>query len=213
MKRNLIICLATGLTGLIFLGATGRSSGYLDWQIIRPHPVQNNEMPAQAGYLVVSCSGGEYVVDRRDIVGLSCHTYYTSSGMQVWEVTASDRSSNTVRWYLTQAVTTPVLRSGSPSDEGTGGKLDPLDKKSSAGDAFVPPPPYTKLELPITKDYPEATHSHSIEFRVSRKNELDDIYAYLCLMVYGWSPQQERPREARNIRVHQTPGAWNDWTK
>ena len=134
-------------------------------------------------------------------MSVSCLTYELAGGMRVWEVTVSERSSNTVRFYYSRPVVTPPATAGRPSDEGTGGKLDTLDGKSSAKPGASPSAaPESTLLAPVRKNYPETTCAHTIEFRVSDLPELDGIYSYLTLMVYGWSPKVERPPSARRLR-------------
>ncbi|HWB03422.1 MAG TPA: hypothetical protein VG796_10385 [Verrucomicrobiales bacterium] len=207
MKTTSVLLVLLGISGLLFLGAEDNlPTGF------RPHPRQNTDVP-KAGYLVVTTPAGEYVVDRRDVMSLSSHNYEINGGMRVWEVTVSERSTNTVRFYYTKKIETKAELAGDASDEGEGGKLDKLRRDS--GTTRPPLPPQvkeSKLRLPVRKDYPATTHSHTIEFRLNKLQDLEEIYSYFTLMVYGWSPKQERPASARDMKVLEVGGPrWSDW--
>ena len=211
MSKHSLLYLGLAASGLLFMGAQNLESDQIEVGALRPRPGQNRLVP-NAGYLVVTTPGGEWITDRRDVMSVSCHTYEVSAGMRVWEVTVSERSANTVRFYYSKPIAPIPVNAGSPSEEGTGGKLDSLDGKSTTTSASAPASSRESgLIAPVRKDYPETTHAHTIEFRISDLAELDGIYAYLTLMVYGWSPKAERPVEARSPRVHEVSSSWHDW--
>ena len=211
MKKQSILFLGLAASGLLFMGAQNLDSNQLEVRPLRQHPVRNIDVP-EAGYLVVTTPGGEWIADRRDVMSVSCHTYELAGGMRVWEVTVSERSSNTVRFYYSKPIETIPATAGSPSDEGTGGKLDTLDGKSSAKPGSAPGTvKESALLAPVRKNYPETTHAHTIEYRIGDLTELDGIYSYLTLMVYGWSPKAERPPTARKLRSHSVSPTWHDW--
>lgn len=211
MSKNSILYLGLAASGLLFMGAQNLGSNQLEVRAMRPHPLQNIDVPG-AGYLVVTTPGGEWIADRRDVMSVSCHTYELAGGMRVWEVTVSERSSNTVRFYYSKPIDIIPVSGGSPSDEGTGGKLDTLDGKSTAKPAATQSPVQgSTLAVPVRKNYPETTHAHTIEYRIADLTELDGIYTYLTLMVYGWSPKVERPTTARKLRIHSVSPPWHDW--
>lgn len=213
MSQPKLLYLGLAVSGLIFMGAQNPGGNQLEVGALRPRPGKNIDVP-DAGYIVVTTPGGEWITDRRDVMSVSCHTYELAGGMRVWEVTVSERSSNTVRFYYSKPIETKPASAGSPSDEGTGGKLDPLEGKSSAKPASTQAPDKeSTLLAPVRKHYPETTHAHTIEFRVSDLTELDGIYSYLTLMVYGWSAKTERPIEARKPRIHEVSPRWHDWDK
>ncbi len=213
MNKQLIPCLLLGTVGLCFLGAA--SSGYRNSYEhleagIRPLPVKNLDV-SEAGYISVTTPGGEYIVDRRDVSSLSAHNYEIDGGMRVWELTVSERSANTVRFYYTKAIPTEPVKGGNPDQEGVGGKLDSLDGKDAKASPGKKDTEST-LKVPVRKSYPATTHAHTIEFRVGTLEELDEVYAYFCLMVYGWSPRQERAESARTLHplILKSP-PWSDW--
>lgn len=211
MSKKPLLYLGLAVSGLLFMGAQPLDSNQIEMRPLRPHPIKNIDVP-EAGYLVVTTPGGEWIADRRDVMSVSCHTYELAGGMRVWEVTVSERSSNTVRFYYSKPIETKPASAGSPADEGTGGKLDTLDGKSTAKPAATQAPvKETTLLAPVRKNYPETTHAHTIEFRVADIAELDGIYSYLTLMVYGWSPKAERPPSARKLRIHEVSPRWHDW--
>lgn len=211
MGNKNILYLGLAASCLLFMGAQTPISNQLEVRPLRQHPIKNLDVP-EAGYLVITTPGGEWIGDRRDVMSVSCHTYELAGGMRVWEVTVSERSSNIVRFYYSKPIETTPATAGSPSEEGVGGKLDTLDGKSSA----KPGSPAStaresKLLAPVRKNYPETTHAHTIEYRVADLTELDGIYSYLTLMVYGWSPKVERPPTARKLRIHSVSPPWHDW--
>ena len=211
MSKNSILYLGLAASGLLFMGAQNLDSNQLEVRPMRPHPIQNLGVPG-AGYLVVTTPGGEWIADRRDVMSVSCHTYELAGGMRVWEVTVSERSSNTVRFYYSKPIEIIPVSGSRPSDEGTGGKLDTLDGKSTAKPASTQSSVQgSTLAVPVRKNYPETTHAHTIEYRIADLTELDGIYTYLTLMVYGWSPKVERPPLARKPRIDSVSPPWHDW--
>lgn len=214
MSKQLIPCLLLATVGLCFLGSTftGKYGLKSPDPGIRPQALKNPIVSVN-GVISVTTPGGEYIIDRRDVMSISAHTYEIDGGMRVWEVTLSERSPNTIRWYFTKLLPTESVTVGSPSDEGTGGKLDTLDGKgTNAPPSKQEKEKESKLIVPVRKSYPSSTHAHTIEYRVRTLEQLDEIYAYFCLMVYGWSPKHERPPEDRAIYPHDIKDpAWNDW--
>lgn len=211
MSKKSLLYFGLAASGLLFMGAQRLDPNQLEVRAMRPHPIRNADVP-EAGYLVVTTPGGEWIADRRDVMSVSCHTYEIAAGTRVWEVTVSERSSNTVRFYYSKPIETTPVSAGSPSDEGTGGKLDTLDGKSTTKPAGpASPAEATALVVPVRKNYPETTHAHTIEYRISSLGQLNDVYSYLTLMVYGWSPKMERPPDARKLRIHEVPPRWHDW--
>lgn len=217
MNRHFIPCLLLGIVGLGFLGAASGNRYDIASPLDGSRPQRfKNEGPRDSvtatGYITVTTPSGEYITDRREVTSLSAHTYEIEGGMRVWEVTLSERSANTIRWYYTKALPVEPVTAGSPSDEGTGGKLDTLDGKKSKAAPAANADPESKLKVPVRKSYPGTTHAHTVEFRTTSLQQLDELYAYLCLMVYGWSPKHERPVEARKIYPFtlEEP-AWGDW--
>jgi len=217
MKTSSVLLVLLGISGLLFLGAENNLQNgqppYGHLPGLRPHPRQNPDVPKTGGYLVVTTPAGEYLIDRRDVMSLSSHNYEINGGMRVWEVTVSERSTNTVRFYYTKKIETKAELAGDASEEGEGGKLDKLRRDSSS---TQPLPPLqvkeSKLRLPVRKEYPATTHSHTIEFRMNKLQDLEEIYAYFTLMVYGWSPKQERSPSARDLRGLEVGGPkWSDW--
>jgi hypothetical protein len=212
MNRKILPYLGLGLMGLFFLGAEDPLANTRFVTAFRPQPAQNFPGVPAAGYLVVTTAGGEWICDRRDVMSVSCHTYELAGSVRVWEVTVSERSSNSVRFYYTKPIAMDTAHTGSPSEEGSGGKLDTLTGQSTSA-----PPGQSSgedkanLKVPVRKSYPETTHAHTIEYRVKDHEELDSVYAYLTLMVYGWSPKIERPPSARKFRNHEVTPAWIDW--
>ncbi len=214
MNRKILPYLGLALIGLFFLGATDPLANTRFVSAFRPQPSQNLPNVPGAGYLVVTTAGGEWICDRRDVMSVSCHTYELAGSVRVWEVTVSERSSNTLRFYCTKPIEVDEVQTGSPSEEGAGGKLDTLTGQSTTAPASLPTGnSKDTLRVPVRKSYPETTHAHTIEFRVKDLEELDSIYAYLTLMVYGWSPKFERPPSARKLRTHEVPPAWLDWNQ
>jgi hypothetical protein len=216
MKMPSFVLTALGLTGLLFVAAESSTQNgqppYGHEFGIRPHPAQNSDVP-RAGYLVVTMPGGEYLIDRRDVISLSAQNYQIQGGMRVWEVTVSERSSHSARFYYTRPLKTAKVHAGDPPDEGEGGKLD---KYKDEGASPVPDNPAereSQLTVPVRKEYPATTHAHTIEFRVESLEKLEEIYSYFCLMVYGWSPVQERRKEDRGLRTHVVKEAWKDWKR
>ncbi len=211
MNKKILLYSGLAATGFLFLAADDPSAEPRYVAALRPQPTKNIPSVPNAGYLVITSSGGEWICDRRDVMSVSCHTYELAGSTRVWEVTISERSSNSVRYYYTKPIQVEPVRAGSPSEEGAGGKLDSLSGQSTSIPAAPTSTEEKGLKVPVRKVYPEATHAHTIEFRVSTLDELNDIYAYLTLMVYGWSPKIERPPDARKLRTMEVTPVWQDW--
>jgi hypothetical protein len=116
--------------------------------------------------------GGEYLVALRSIASISSHEYIVDGAAQVTEVTVATNSSVEARFYYLEPVTNTSVPALS-----TAGTLQAMQQHvydlatSQAG----PEPAWEK----VVKNYPTTTHAHTVEYRLSTKENLAQIYQSL----------------------------------
>jgi hypothetical protein len=116
--------------------------------------------------------GGEYLVALRSIASISTHEYIVDGAAQVTELTVATNSSVEARFYYLEPVTnssTPALGTASTLQAMQQHVYD-LATSQAGGD-----PVWEK----VIKNYPATTHAHTVEYRLSTKENLQQIYQSL----------------------------------
>lgn len=215
MNGKPAIILNVILFGLLCMAAkqTGIEGEKVNVSYQRPL-YKDNQAAVKGGVIAVTLPGGEYVIDRDDVISASASTYLMEGGMRVWEVMITERSSHVVRFYYTR----PKIMKGedkegevdekgkltSESDAAGGADKteEAQDKESDAKDA-------TCLWAPVRKEYPATTHLPMTEFRLTSLKSLEVLYQGIARQVWGWSPMSEGPREFKALDFE----GWADWRK
>jgi hypothetical protein len=124
--------------------------------------------PAGPGnHWVCTLHGNTYEVALRSIVSVSKHEYIANGVTRVSEVNIDTAGSALVRFYYLEPLTpnSPI---------GFGQSL--IDKaKEYATEASVRTG-QEKVWEKVVKDYPTATHSHTIEYRIETEADLDKLF-------------------------------------
>ncbi len=113
----------------------------------------------------VTHPGGEYSVDVDAMTSVSLHSFRIEGDYRVWEVAVSDTSSQQVRFYWVS----PTSANENAPEASTSSTKDDVKAKTTGG----------KDEdewKKVMKQYPQATHAHTVEYRVDKLSILSDIY-------------------------------------
>ena len=124
--------------------------------------------PTQNGFWRCEMPGGVYLVALRNIQSISSHEYIVDGAARVTEVTIATSSSVEGRFYYLEPVT--------PS--AAGATLQQLqqhvkDLASSHLDDN------DKVWEKVIKNYPTTTHAHTVEYRLTSKENLQQLYSSL----------------------------------
>lgn len=132
---------------------------------------QTQETPSRVPLWECKLPTGAFAVDIRTISSVSMHEYLVDGGLKVTEVTVSPLGSAIARFYYAEPVT--------PSAPGGIGQsvLDQMQQKIREGAERVTGATGNEALLyQVIKKYPEATHAHTIEFRLKSREQADKIY-------------------------------------
>ena len=139
---------------------------------------------AQAQIPVWRCElpGGVFVVDPATISSVSTHEYLVDGAARVTEVTVATTGSLIARFYYLEP-----LKLKSPIGVGQS-LLDKVDEKVQEGTARVEQAGVEPVWKKVIKNYPTTTHSHTVEYRLDSKEQLDKIFASA---VNAWRKKQD----------------------
>ena len=121
---------------------------------------------AQAAFWKCELSGGTYIVSLPSITSLSVHEYVVDAGARVTEVTVETSGSVVARFYYIEPLTPK-----SPIGAGQS-VIDKVEEKMDEAAARTGQDPIWKR---VVKNYPVATHAHTVEYRLDDKAQLDKI--------------------------------------
>ena len=124
--------------------------------------------PTQNGFWRCELPGGVYLVALRNIQSISTHEYVVDGAARVTEVTIATSSSVEGRFYYLEPVTPNAV----------GATLQQLqqhvqDLAASHVDAN------DQVWQKVIKSYPTTTHAHTVEYRLTSKENLQQLYASL----------------------------------
>lgn len=214
MNGKPIIVSCAAVFGILCIAAkqTGIEGDKVNVSYQRPLYFDNKEV-IKGGVIVITLPGGEYIIDRDDIISASSSTYEIQGGMRVWEVLVTERSSHVVRFYYSRPIELKEDREGDENDDP---KLDTAKTSKSGPDKpgevrKEKRDKESELVAPVRKEYPATTHLAMTEFRTASRDQLNDIYKEITLHVWGWSPQVERPKTARDFKAVEVEPLWKDW--
>jgi hypothetical protein len=124
---------------------------------------------ADIKYWEATLPGGSYAVAVTTITSVSMHDYYVEGVGLVSEVTIDTTGTVTARFYSINASPSGAASAVSEAAQRMANTL----KKSGEGIAGV------KVADPLTavvKSYPTTTHAHTVEYRLSEKEEIEALF-------------------------------------
>ena len=113
--------------------------------------------------------GGTYMVSIAEMVSVSIHDYFVDGVGQVSEVTIDTKGSAIGRFY---AVISPLSGIASSGVETAKQSLERLKKTAEGVSGVKGVDPSTA----VVKTYPTTTHAHTVEYRLSDKEELEALF-------------------------------------
>lgn len=143
-----------------------------------PTPPQNestkkaddNEEEGRPHLWVARMMSGNYIVRVDRIASIGKHEYIANGATRVIEVTVTTNSSAIARFYYLEVAT----GSTSSAAKEALNKMQSLAKEAGhhAGNEEV--------LFEVTKDYPNTTHAHTIEFRLRSEDAVNSLYSNLA---------------------------------
>jgi hypothetical protein len=118
--------------------------------------------------------GGVYLVALRSIASVSSHEYVVDGAARVTEVTVATNSMVEARFYYLE----PVSPSDSASVPGVSTALDTAQQHVS--DAATSQGGSDPVWMKVVKNYPTTTHAHTVEYRLTTKENLQQLYQSLA---------------------------------
>ena len=109
---------------------------------------------------------GEFVVSLFNIGSVSKHTYILDGVVRVFETTVSTKSSVIARFYFLEPVKNTPLGAGHQTIDRAQKLIEKGIKSAGAKDVLTQ----------VVKNYPTSTHAHTVEFRLTRKEDVNKIY-------------------------------------
>lgn len=121
-----------------------------------------------AGLWKCQLPGGTYEVALRSIISVSSHEYVIDNAARVTEVNVDTSGSLVVRFYYLEPNTPTSLPGGlgASTIEKAQALLTEAGSRTGATDAWQK----------VVKSYPTTTHAHTIEYRLSSKDQLTALF-------------------------------------
>jgi hypothetical protein len=118
--------------------------------------------------------GGSYLLNLSAVASVAKHTFLVPGLGRVTEVTIDTLGSVAARFYHVQEL--PAQAPGGIGqtilDQATS-RLEELKERLGSSAAGLAP------WQQVVKNYPDATHAHTVEFRISNEETLNDLYKSL----------------------------------
>jgi hypothetical protein len=111
--------------------------------------------------------GGTYEVALRAVISVSSHEYTVDNAARVTEVNVDTTGNLLVRFYYLEP---QIPQSPMGLGQSTMNKLDEMVTEAAARTG------QEEIWKKVVKSYPATTHSRTVEYRVSSKEELNKIY-------------------------------------
>jgi hypothetical protein len=166
ITRGCILGLLCVLLGLSLAAGTAQA------QTATPAPATGTSTSRPDALWRCTLPGGVYLVALRSIASISSHEYVVDAAARVTEVTVATNSSVEARFYYIEPLTPSAA-----SSLGTASALQAMQQHvfdlatSQAGSDQ----PWQK----VVKNYPTTTHAHTVEYRLSSKQNLQQLYQSL----------------------------------
>ena len=124
-----------------------------------------------AGFWKCELPGGTFLVALRNLQSVSTHEYVVDGAARVTEVTIATASSVEARFYYLEPMTIKTTGGLAPAS------LQTLQQRVT--DLATQRAPVEPVWEKVVKNYPTTTHAHTVEYRLTTKANLDQIYASL----------------------------------
>jgi hypothetical protein len=120
----------------------------------------------------IELGDGGYLVDLNHVTSISVHRFFVDGALMVDELTVDSLGNTVARFYVAdrnREVETP---------RGVGQSL--LDKAQEKVDQARDRIGATNwMDRAVVKSYPTSTHAHTVEYRISSKEQLMELYAHI----------------------------------
>lgn len=117
-----------------------------------------------------SMPSGTFLVPMDRIVNVSTHQYVVQGAGRVWEMALADDSSAVARFYYME----PVSKATNPITGENAVKFteDALKEVADSTDT-------EEVWRRVVKEYPHATHAHTVEYRFEDRKTLEKVFQHL----------------------------------
>lgn len=127
-----------------------------------------------ARFWIAELEGGSYMVALSSISAVGKHTFLVPGAGRVHEVTVDTTGSVTARFYYIEE-----LPAQAPAGIGQGLLEQARQRVEELKERISPAASSLAPWQQVVKNYPDATHAHTIEFRVASLKVLNDLHENL----------------------------------
>jgi hypothetical protein len=127
---------------------------------------QQEEPPARIQTWRAKFNPGDYAVALHSISSVSTHEYIVDGAAKVYELTIDTIGNTTTRIYSIEAI------EGTPGGVGEATVANVREKLNEVRERLDT----AGVTNAVIKNYPATTHSHTIEYRVSDRGQVDKLY-------------------------------------
>lgn len=113
---------------------------------------------------------GTFLIPIDRISNVSTHQYVVQGAGRVWEMVLADSSSSIARFYYMEPASS--LRNPATGDATLKYTEDALDQAAKATNS-------EEIWRRVVKEYPHATHAHTVEYRLEDIETMQKIYSHL----------------------------------
>ena len=124
-----------------------------------------------AGFWKCELPGGTFLVALRNLQSVSTHEYVVDGAARVTEVTIATASSVEGRFYYLEPMTVHSTSAAVPAS------IQTLQQRVT--DLASQRAPIEPIWEKVVKNYPTTTHAHTVEYRITTKANLLQIYQSL----------------------------------
>ena len=138
-------------------------------------PTPQDSAPSGGGrFWVAELQGGSYLLNLDAVASVAKHTFLVPGLGRVTEVTVDTTGSVAARFYHVNELPTqaPGGIGQTILDQATS-RLEELKERISPSATGLAP------WQQVIKNYPDATHAHTVEFRLTSEDTLNDLYKSL----------------------------------
>ncbi len=157
--------------GLLLLLAWSFPGPLAQAQTATPAPATGTTTSRPDALWQCTLPGGTYLVALRSIASISTHEYIVDGAARVTEFTIATNSTVEARFYYLEPLATSAL-SGNPAASALAMAQQHLADVSSQAGA-------EPVWMKVVKNYPTTTHAHTVEYRLSTKENLQQLYQNL----------------------------------
>jgi hypothetical protein len=160
------ILVSLGLLALILPGRMAQA------QSATPAPATGTTTSRPDALWQCTLPGGMYLVALRSIASISTHEYVVDGAARVTEFTIATNSTVEARFYYLEPVSTSAIPGNPAASALAQAQQHVSDLATQAGAEPV--------WMKVVKNYPTTTHAHTVEYRLSTKENLQQLYQNLA---------------------------------